>query len=162
MFLVSILKAGCKFIYFILKAFLSPKNRVTLITRRQNYTSIDFQILEDRIHELHPKHDVVILNHKQRSPKDHALAVLVEMFYLATSKAVIVDSYIIPVSILKHRPGLVIVQIWHALGAVKKFGHQALDTPEGSTSKIAKLMDMHRGYDFVTAGSQATQAIFSE
>ena len=41
------------------------------------------------------------------------------MYHLATSRACIVDTYIIPVSILKHRDELIIIQIWHALGAIK-------------------------------------------
>lgn len=159
---VFLFKAFCGFLYFLLKKFLSQKKRVVLITRRLNYTSIDFKYLESKLHENFPKYDVVILNHKMRSKMDHGLSVLVEMFYLATSKAAIVDSYIIPVSILKHRPNMVIVQIWHALGAVKKFGHQSLDTPEGSSSKIARTMKMHNGYTWVCAGSDESKHIFSE
>jgi ATP-dependent DNA ligase len=80
---------------------------------------------------------VVILNHK---PKDKAyliLQVLNEMFHLATSKYCIIDSYVIPVSILKHRNKLVIIQIWHALGAIKKFGYASLGLKE-SDLKLLK------------------------
>ena len=42
-----------------------------------------------------------------------------------------------------------IVQIWHALGAVKQFSYQCLDRPGGQTSALARAMDMHRNYDYV-------------
>lgn len=160
--LVELFKIACAALYGLLKFFLTPKNRVSLITRRLNYTSLDFRLLETRIHQRYPKYDVIILNHRQRSKVDHALSILVEMFYLATSKAIIVDSYVIPVSILKHRDSLKIIQIWHALGAVKKFGHQSLGKVDGHSSKIAKQMHMHRGYNFVCSGSKEISPIFAE
>ena len=45
---------------------------------------------------------------------------------LATAEVCIVDGYCIPVSVLHHRKELRVVQVWHALGAIKKFGRQAL------------------------------------
>ena len=54
------------------------------------------------------------------------------------------------------------VQMWHALGAVKKFGYQALDTLDGRSSKAAKTLRMHRGYDVVIAGLPGAVPAFSE
>ena len=68
---------------------------------------------------------------------------------MATSKAVILDSYCILASVLKHRKSLLIIQMWHSVGTMKKFGYSILDKPEGSSSKIAHLMKMHRGYSYV-------------
>ena len=48
------------------------------------------------------------------------------MYYLATSKVCVLDGYCIPASILKHKKKLKIIQIWHASGAIKKFGYQIL------------------------------------
>ena len=46
-----------------------------------------------------------------------------------------------------------VVQIWHALGNMKKFGYATLDTPEGHSSETARLMHMHEGYDAVAVSS---------
>jgi CDP-glycerol glycerophosphotransferase (TagB/SpsB family) len=56
------------------------------------------------------------------------------------------------ISVLTHKPTLVVVQMWHALGAIKRFGLAALDTPEGRPSGLATAMRMHQGYDWVIAG----------
>ena len=67
-----------------------------------------------------------------------------------------------PISFLKHKKELKIIQIWHASGAVKKFGYQALDTEEGKSKEIAELMCMHKNYDYVIAPSEVTRNIFSQ
>ena len=88
--------------------------------------------------------------------------VLKVMCYLATSKVCITESYCVPISLLKHKKELKVVQIWHASGAVKKFGYQALDTKEGKTKEIANLMCMHKNYDYVIAPSEITREVFAE
>jgi len=84
------------------------------------------------------------------------------MYHIATSRVCIVEGYVIPVSILKHKKSLIIVQIWHALGAIKKFGKQILDKKEGSRQIVAKIMKMHNNYTFITAPSNATREFYSE
>ena len=83
------------------------------------------------------------------------------MYHLATAKVCIVDSYVIPISILKHKKSLKIVQVWHALAAIKKFGYAILDKKEGSTREVAQLMNMHKNYDYVISGSEAMIPFFA-
>ncbi len=45
-----------------------------------------------------------------------------------------------------------IIQMWHSVGTMKKFGYSILDKPEGSSSKVAELMKMHANYDYILAG----------
>ena len=80
---------------------------------------------------------------------------LSQMFHIATSKVVILDSYCILVSILKHKKSLKIIQMWHSMGTMKKFGYQILDMEEGTKKEIADLMKMHKNYDYVFASSMA-------
>ena len=61
----------------------------------------------------------------------------------------IIDGYCIPVSVLHHRKELRVVQVWHALGAIKKFGRQALSVPGGRDKELAERMGMHKHYDAV-------------
>ena len=44
----------------------------------------------------------------------------------------------------------------------KKFGYSILDQKEGSSSKIAKLMGMHKNYDYVFTSSEACKKNFAE
>lgn len=54
------------------------------------------------------------------------------------------------------------VQLWHAMGAIKCFGYQALDTAEGRSSHMARTLAMHRGYTAVVAGARGAVPAFAQ
>ena len=147
--------------YAIFK-LLPIRNKVVLISRNNTTTSIDFQLLNDEIKRQSPNTKVVILNHYMQSKLGHIRDILIEMFHLATSRACIIDSYVIAVSILRHKRRLVIVQIWHALGAIKQFGYMTLDKKAGHSSRIAEVMHMHDNYTYITCGGATTIPVFQK
>lgn len=147
--------------YAILK-LLPVQNKVVLISRNNLETCIPFKMLEEEIHRQHPRTKVVILNHYMKSRLSHIKDILVEMYHLATSRGCIIDSYVIAVSILKHKKQLTIIQVWHALGAIKQFGYMTLDKPAGNPSSIAKAMNMHGNYTYIACASPATVPIYSK
>ena len=85
----------------------------------------------------------------------YGIHMLSQMYHIATSKVVVLDSYCILISILKHKKSLKVIQMWHSMGTMKKFGYQILDKEEGSKKELADLMKMHKNYDFVFASSNA-------
>lgn len=147
--------------YFFLK-LLPTRNKVVLISRQNSQTSIDFRLIEREISRRHPRTRVVILNHFMSSKLAHIRDILVEEYHLATSKACVVDSYVIAVSILHHKASLKIVQIWHALGAIKQFGYMTLDKKAGHSSRVARIMNMHGNYDYICCGGAATIPIYAQ
>lgn len=141
-------------IYKLLK-LLPQKNKVIIMSRQSNSPSLDITMLEDKLHQLHPDYQVVVLC-KLLGPSmgdkiKYFVHMFVQMYHLATAKIVVLDSYCITASILNHRDSLKIFQMWHSIGTMKKFGYSILDKPEGSSSKIAHLMKMHRNYDYILA-----------
>ena len=152
-------------IYLIIKLF-PTKNRITFLSRQSNNKTLDFELLEKELIKINPNIDIVILCKKiEKGLKAKICYVgylLKSMYYIATSKVCIIDGYCIPVSILKHKKDLKVIQIWHASGAIKKFGYQILGKEEGSNLKIAKLMCMHKNYSYVLAPSNITKKIYSE
>ena len=52
--------------------------------------------------------------------------------------------------------------MWHAMGSFKKFGYSILDQKEGSSSKIANLMGMHKNYNYVFTSSETCKKNFAE
>ncbi|MFM2411832.1 MAG: hypothetical protein RLZZ587_165, partial [Actinomycetota bacterium] len=147
---------------YALLTLLPVQDKVTFISRGQSWTSIDFELLAEQIAQDSPSTAVVILNHPVDPKPVYPFKVCVEMFHVATSRAVVIDTYNIVVSVFRHKESLRIVQIWHALGAFKAFGLMALDTAEGSSRQIASVMRMHRNYTYVTAASEATSATFQK
>lgn len=157
--IISVFVTIAQIPYFFLK-LLPTMNKIVLISRNHLTTSIDFALLRDEIKRRNPQTKVVILNHYMRSRLSHVLDILVEMYHLATSRACVVDSYVIAVSILHHKRQLIIVQIWHALGAIKQFGYMTLNKKAGHSASLARAMHMHRNYTYITCGSRATIPIY--
>ena len=157
--IVSLGKLFLKFIYFFIK-LLPVKKQIVFISMQSNKPSLDFTLLSNEIKQQNNEINIVFLCKKMKSSlctkKDYISYVwnmigyvLKTMYYLATSKVCITESYCVPISILKHKNQLTIIQIWHASGAVKKFGYQCLDTEEGKSKKVAELMCMHKNYDYI-------------
>ena len=156
-----IAKYVARFIYAFLK-LLPTNNKVVMISRFHRTTSVDFKLLIEEINNINYKTKVIVLNHKLRSKKLLIIDVLKEMYHLATSKAAIIDSYIIPVSVLKHKRKLVIVQIWHAIGVTKKFGYEAIGTKEGVPRDMARIMHLHENYTYITTGGKKSVPIYKD
>ena len=162
---ITILKTFANIIYFIIKIF-PIRNKIVMITRQSNSPTLDLKLLKEYFDENNKEIEVKILAKKLESgiieKLKYCFYILKTMYHLATSKICVLDGYCIPVSILKHKNKLRIIQIWHASGAVKKFGYQIMDKKEGSSSKIAKLMCMHKNYDYVISPSEITIKFFAE
>lgn len=147
-------------IYQLLKIF-PVKDKIVLISRQNNNPSIDFLMLKEEIKQEMPQVKVVFLCKTLDGGVDSSIVKKVsyflhmfhQMFHLATSKVVVLDTYCIVVSLLKHRKSLKVIQMWHSMGTMKLFGYTAVDNTEGSSSYIAELMHMHENYDYFIAAS---------
>ena len=85
-----------------------------------------------------------------------------QMYHIATSKVCVIDGYCIPICILKQKKELVTIQIWHALGSLKKFGYSSLDLEDGRNSKMSKIMKMHKNYTYILTSSEFSKKFFKE
>lgn len=163
--LIGVFKALLKFLYYFMK-LLPSKKKVVMVTRQSNRIPLDFELLKHEIEEAGQEMQVIVLAKKIETGFLNKIAyctyMLKIMYHLATSKVCVIDGYCIPVSILKHKKSLKVIQIWHASGAVKKFGYQVLDKQEGHSRWLAKAMCMHKNYDYVIAPSEATKKVFAE
>lgn len=163
--LFEILKLGLRIIYAPIKLF-KTKNRIVYLSRQSNDKSIDMVLLEKAIKEQ--SSDVEQVFRLRMIPDGFAdkikycLAIFGDMYYLATSRVAILDTYSITVSCLNHKKDLKVIQMWHALGAIKRFGLQSVGTKEGRDEKISKAMCMHKNYDYVIAPSVATAKFYME
>lgn len=153
------LVAGARSIYALMK-LLPVQRKVVLITREPRQITVDFRLLKESIRRKHPDHRIVVIKHRKLSAS-YIPKAFREMYHLATCSGCLVDGYIIPVSILNHRKGLRIGQIWHALGAIKKFGHLASGTREGPHPRVAATMRMHQNYTFVCASGHVPASVYT-
>lgn len=163
---IYIFKAIIKFIYFFLKLIPINRKKIVFISRQTNEINVDFRMIKEEIEKRDSTIKMVFLC--KRFEKGlmngikYGFTLLKQMYHLATSRMAIIDSYCIPVCILKHKKELKILQIWHSIGKIKKSGYQTLDTPSGRTSKMAKLMCMHKNYNAIIAGGIAFNKFYKE
>ena len=142
------------------------KKRIVFISRQSNQPGIDFLLLKKEIKRNNSDYEVIFLCRKMEkglmAKVNYYFHLYTQMYYIATSESCVIDSYCIPVSILKHRESLKIIQIWHSLGAVKKFGYQTINKSFGRSKEMADAMDMHKNYDAVICGSDAMVPMYCE
>jgi CDP-ribitol ribitolphosphotransferase len=153
-------------IYAVLKGVLPQRHKVVFLSRQSDAPSRDFALLADALRARDPGVEIVMrcrmVGPSLADRVVSALAMLGQMYHLATARACVVDGYVIPVSLLDHREGMYVVQLWHAIGAIKKFGYQTVGRPGGHSVAVASSMRMHRNYDLVPCGGPGTVPAFAE
>lgn len=152
-------------IYFFYK-FLPTKDKITFISRQSDRPSEDIYLLKQELEYQKPGLEIEILCKKIGKSFLGKIEyffhmITKQMYALATSKAIVLDGYCITVSMLKHKKELRVVQMWHAMGALKKFGYCSVGEEEGVNKKIATIMKMHKNYDIVFVSSEKCKQLLA-
>ncbi len=160
-----LLKFGMKLIYALMKLFVPNQNKAVFLSRQSDLPSENFLLIADELRRRDPDIKCEFyckLGLKSGMGLSYIILMLRQMAALAGAKICITESYCIPISILKHKKRLKIIQIWHSMVAIKKFGWQTVDMPEGSPRALAEIMQMHNGYDWVICGSDYMRKFFAK
>ncbi|OIK16431.1 CDP-glycerol--glycerophosphate glycerophosphotransferase [Bacillus sp. MUM 116] len=82
------------------------------------------------------------------------------IYHLATSKYIIIDNYFGFLAVTNFKHDVECIQLWHAAGAIKKFGLE--DQSIGTRSKRAneRFLQVYEKFHKVVVGSDAMAAIF--
>lgn len=132
--------------------------QVTLATARLSRLDGNLLAIHEAIRELRPHSQIRLVlepySYGLAGKLAYAVRVIRGMYLLQTSRLMVVDNAYLPIHVLGHRPGTSVVQVWHAEGALKRFGvdgMRPLEEPERSF--------LHRNYDWVvTAGETSREA----
>lgn len=156
-FLMMVAVVLLKVIYIPFRT-MSIQNKISFISRQDDNPSEDIRMLVDYINKYHPETECIVLARRLEGAGklSYALHMLTQMRAVATSRVVVLDGYCIVASALRHKEETKIVQMWHALAAIKKFGYQTIDKPAGRSSDTARIMCMHRNYDYVISPGAET------
>lgn len=140
------------------------KNRITIISRQSDTPTRDNAMLAEALRARCPDTEIRILSRKFNADTGISPGLLPEILRqakaLASSQVIVADGYCIPVSVLPHPAETSVVQTWHSLAALKKFGYQTIGLPSGSDPDTARIMHMHEGYDYVLAPGKFTAESF--
>ncbi len=161
----KIFGAVMSFFYFFYKRG-KTQNKISFISRQSEKPSLDFLYLINELRTNYPQYKIEV--HCKMIPESFGgkIRYVGEMFdqmkAMATSKVVVLDGYCILASMLKHKKGLEIIQLWHALGAFKKFGRSILDKEGGKSSAVAEAFKMHNNYTLIAASGEKCVPYFAE
>ena len=131
-----------------------------LATPRLPVLDGNLRAIHDAIRRLRPATDVVLLlepyGYGWAAKLRYLVSVIRGMYHVRTAGLVIVDNAWLPVNVAPHRPGTTVVQVWHATGALKRFG---VDTAQPPTEPERTFL--HRYYDWVVTAGEASRGPWS-
>ena len=143
---------------------LPVKRKVVMLSRQSSKPSLDYQYLEKELNERGIRN--VILCHEMKSSflglLKYMIHILQQMRHIADASVIVTDGYCMLLSLIEKKEEQTVIQIWHSLAAIKKFGWQNVDAADGRGAKVAKVMKMHRNYDYFLAPSEVTADHFAE
>jgi CDP-glycerol glycerophosphotransferase (TagB/SpsB family) len=129
-----------------------------MLSREETGEPLDFRLLREALARLEPDLEVRVDARRQQPGLSgrvrFAFGLLAQLRLAATARVVVVDTYSPVVSLIGWRGRVRVIQIWHALGALKQFGWDSAGRPGGRPLALARAMRMHRGYDLVLASSE--------
>lgn len=161
-----LIKIGCNVLYFFMKFKKINNNKVVFISRLDSKKSLDFCLLEEELLKTNKNAECVFLCKRVTSLTKDFFGNVKYTFdclnNLANAKVCITDSFVPAISIVNHKKELKVIQIWHSMGAIKKFSFQTLGNESGRDENVARILDMHRNYDYIISGSKAMTKYFSK
>jgi len=167
-------KFSVRVLYAIFRIFPCKGNKIIFLSRQSDSIPLDFKLIEEELlaqqeklglkkqDELKLVYVCKRLDQNLGSAVRYIAAVIKSMYHVATSKVCILDSYWPAISVLRNTKGLKVIQIWHAMGKIKKSGYQSLDRAHGRNRQVAKIMSMHKNYDLIIAGGKAWNPFYCD
>jgi CDP-glycerol glycerophosphotransferase (TagB/SpsB family) len=135
-------------------------NRVALATARTTRLDGNLLHIHRALRRLRPNLDVALVlepySYGLAGKLAYAARLVRGMYLLRTSRLVVVDNAYLPVHVATHRPGTEVVQVWHAEGALKRFGMDAVHPPDEPERTF-----LHRHYDWVVTSGEASREAWS-
>lgn len=165
-FFIKLFEIILGILYFFLKMLPIKENKIVFCSRQSNILPLDFKLIQRELLRRNPNLEIInICRRIGEGFTDYvkfAKALINSMYHLATSKVCVIDSYWPAVSILNHKDTLTVIQLWHAIGKIKKSGYQSVGMKSGRKKEYAKLLHMHENYDYIIAGSKAWNKYYCE
>ncbi|HDR6274229.1 MULTISPECIES: CDP-glycerol glycerophosphotransferase family protein [Bacillus] len=84
------------------------------------------------------------------------------VYHLTTSKHVIIDNYFGFLSAVKFRKGTECIQLWHAAGAIKRFGLLATVLKKRNKRAQKRFVKVYNNFHKIVVGSDALATVYAD
>ncbi len=108
------------------------------------------------------KQDPEMKIHLVRGENKMNLKLFKEVVKLSNASYLVLDDYYLPIYLINPQKKLKVIQLWHAAGALKKFGYSTVGSKFGATSHFLKLVPIHSNYDYVYISAKKFVKFYSE
>ena len=165
-FAVKLMKGVLALIYAVMKLFPVKDNKIVFCSRQSSDVPLDFALIQKELAKR--QEGLCFVNICNRIGKgvgayaSFAADTLRSMKHMATARVCVLDAYWPAASMLHHKEELTIIQIWHAIGKIKKSGMITAGAKTGRDPKIAALFNMHEKNDYIIAGAKAFDQFYRD
>lgn len=136
--------------YFVLSS-ITPldENKVVLVVSRSQAIEGNLKYIRDELTIQKPTAKIHLIT----SVNKMNLKLFKELFTLAGARYLIIDDYFLPLYLIKPAKSMKVIQLWHAAGAFKMFGHSTVDKKFGPDKDYLKIIPIHANYTHVYVSS---------
>ncbi len=131
------------------------ENKVIFVENRYPSLSDNYRLIYKELKKQGSwKIHVHLLREHSVSPREHDENCARLLADAATAKYIFLNDISLPLSAINKRPETVIVQLWHACGAFKKFGMSTADLRFGDSAAQRQRHPGYRNLNYVTVSSE--------
>lgn len=134
------------------------KNKVVIAQYRSKKIDGNLKFVYDEIKEQLPNAKIHLIT----SGNKMNLKLFKEIVLISSARYLIVDDYFLPIYLIKPSKRLKVIQLWHAAGAFKKFGHSTVGTRFGPLKSYLQLVPIHSNYTHVYVSSSRVIKYYAE
>lgn len=146
--------------------FRVKEDKVTFASCRFNQMTGNLHFVYKELVKKKPDYEYVFLLRKHNPGFFNTILTFFGMlkasYHLATSRYFVIDDYYFPIYVVKPRKPTEVIQLWHAAGALKKFGHSIIGKKYGASHEYVKRVPIHSNYSKVIVSSKEVIPFFSE
>ncbi|MEN1967745.1 CDP-glycerol glycerophosphotransferase family protein [Lentibacillus sp. N15] len=136
----------------------TDSNKMIIALYRTDHLDDNLRLIYEEVRRQEP--DIKI--HLVQGVNKMNLKLFKEIIALADARYLILDDYYLPVYLVKQRKSLKVIQLWHAAGALKKFGHSTVGTKFGPSQSYINLVPVHSNYNFVYISAKKFVKYYAE
>ncbi|MBF2491000.1 CDP-glycerol glycerophosphotransferase family protein [Listeria welshimeri] len=148
-----------KVIFFIAKLLPVSKNNVLLVSNKISKLDATFMPIYQTIKQKHPEKSVKAYM-KMQPEENHAMYYLTYFWNLGRAKYVFLDDYYYQLYSIRMRKDAEVIQLWHAAGAFKRFGHSSLGFKDSISLDFETKA--HQNYTTSVISSSDLKPIYAE
>ncbi|HLR68680.1 MAG TPA: CDP-glycerol glycerophosphotransferase family protein [Virgibacillus sp.] len=147
-------------LYYVIVRRLKPFNnkKVVFVLSRDKELQGNLYFIYKEIQKQLPTAEIHFVYAENRMN----LKLFKELRIISNAKYLILDDYYLPVYLINPDKKMKVIQLWHAAGAFKKFGHSTIGTRFGPKRSYLKIVPVHANYTHVYVSSEKVVPFYAE